>query len=135
MVPHPTDFLRTYSQPSSKSPQKLIPRFFLPENQYSILNYTAWRKWRLWRNGGEVSATSAIPPHVVFVCRGLYISYTIGKSANVIKVNSLVSRSGSVDNRFACFSKVFSKIFLTKRALPKLASLFSTALWKNSFIA
>ena len=46
-------------QPSSKSPQKLISRCFLPENQYSILNYSAWRKWRLWRNGGEVSAISA----------------------------------------------------------------------------
>ena len=27
-------------QPSSKSPQKLISRCFLPENQYSILNYS-----------------------------------------------------------------------------------------------
>ena len=31
-------------QPSSKSPQKLISRCFIPENQYSILNYSAWRK-------------------------------------------------------------------------------------------
>ena len=42
-----------------KSPQKFISSSFLPENQYSILNYSAWRKWRLWRNGGEVSAISA----------------------------------------------------------------------------
>ena len=27
-----------------KSPQKSIPKAFLPENQYSILNYAAWRK-------------------------------------------------------------------------------------------
>ena len=48
-----------HSRTFSKSPQKFIPTSLLPENQYSILNYSAWRKWRLWRNGGEVSATSA----------------------------------------------------------------------------
>ena len=34
-----TDFLRTLSQPTSKSPQKLFPTSLLPENQCSILNY------------------------------------------------------------------------------------------------
>ena len=29
----PTDFLRTHSQPTSKSPQKFIPTSLLPENQ------------------------------------------------------------------------------------------------------
>ena len=52
---------------SLKSPQKLISRCFLPENQCSILNYAVWRKWRFWRNGGEFSATSAIPPHAGFI--------------------------------------------------------------------
>ena len=46
-----------------KSPQKFILTSFLSENQCSILNYTAWR------NGGEVSATSAIPPHVFVYSR------------------------------------------------------------------
>ena len=55
-------------QPSSKSPQKLISRCFLPENQYSILNYSAWRKWRLRRNGGEASPPfPPLSPHVIFI--------------------------------------------------------------------
>ena len=69
-------FLRTHSQTSSKSPQKSVARQFLPENQCTILNYSAWRKWRLWRNGGEVSATSAIPPHVFVYSR---LSYFLKK--------------------------------------------------------
>ena len=42
---HPTDFLRTHSLPFSnilKSPQKLIPRSFLLENQCCILNCVEW---------------------------------------------------------------------------------------------
>ena len=70
-------------QTSSKSPQKLIPRFFPPENQYSVLNYSACRKWRLWRNGGEFSATSAIPPHIFVYSR---LSYFFEKSFRVLKI-------------------------------------------------
>ena len=32
-----------------------------PWRSMLYFNYAAWRKWRLWRNSGEVSATSAIP--------------------------------------------------------------------------
>jgi hypothetical protein len=44
-----TDFLYTFSY-ILKNPQKSISISFLPENQYLILNYAAWRKWR---NGGN----------------------------------------------------------------------------------
>ena len=49
-----TNSLRTHLQKSVESPQKSISYSFLPENQNSNLHYAAWRKWRLWRNGGEV---------------------------------------------------------------------------------
>ena len=39
LLPFSTDFLRTLSQPTSKSPQKSISITLLPKNQYSILNY------------------------------------------------------------------------------------------------
>ena len=45
----PTDFLRTLSQPSSKSPQKFAVRPYLSENQCTILNYIAYRKCRFCR--------------------------------------------------------------------------------------
>ena len=38
----PTDFLRIHSRTFSKSPQKLIPRSFLLENQCCILNCAEW---------------------------------------------------------------------------------------------
>ena len=42
-----------------KSPQKSIARLFLPENQYSILIYATWRKWR---NGGSFFIIPPLPP-------------------------------------------------------------------------
>ena len=60
-----------------KSPQKFILTSFLSKNQYSILNYAVWRKWRLWRNSGEVSATSAIPPHVIFIFRVRFLRLSV----------------------------------------------------------
>ena len=63
--------LRTFYGRFLSPPQKVRRNFisisFIPENQYSILNYSAWRKWRLWRNGGEVSAIPPLPPHIVFI--------------------------------------------------------------------
>ena len=64
-----------------KHPQKVrrnsFPTSFLPENQCCILNYAAWRKRRLWRNSGEVSATSAIPPHVIFIFRMKFLRFSV----------------------------------------------------------
>ena len=40
-------FANTFSD-TLKSPQKLIPRSFLPENQCSCLNYAEWHYWHFW---------------------------------------------------------------------------------------
>ena len=54
-----------------KSPQKSLTKSFLPKNQYSILNYAVWRKWRFH----SISlATNRSPPlnEIRRLCRRLY---------------------------------------------------------------
>ena len=62
MCVFPTDFLRTLFYTSSKSPQKLIPRSFLPENQYTILltHYVGFVVIV-----GLKPSKPTLPPHVV----------------------------------------------------------------------
>ena len=57
----PTDTFSAIFKHSQKVRRNSFPTSFLPENQCSILIA------QHGGSGGEVSATSAIPPHVVFI--------------------------------------------------------------------
>ena len=86
MVPHPTDFLRTHSRTSSKSPQEFAARPYLSENQYSIF-FTQYVVFVVIV--GLKPSKPTFPTHVVFTYS--HLSYFVGKSFLVPKVSSRYS--------------------------------------------
>jgi hypothetical protein len=60
-----------------KKSAEIDSKIFSPWRSMLYFNYAAWRKWRLWRNSGEVSATSAIPLHVIFIFRVRFQRFSV----------------------------------------------------------
>ena len=80
MCVFPTDFLRTHSQTSSKSPQEFATRPYLSENQYTIL-LTQYVVFVVIV--GLKPSKPTFPPHVVFIFRA---SVFFEKSFRVPKI-------------------------------------------------
>ena len=69
--PSPTDFLRTLSQTSSKSPQKLISSSFLTERSSLTLGMTLTESGEVPPCGAEESVLDSSPIQTPYLLRGL----------------------------------------------------------------